>query len=226
MRLFHDEEDGPVEPVKGMPEALPDGETVLWQGRPSAVALAFGAFRLRWVLGYFLVVVLFRLANLSSNGAETSQLNGALLTSAMFCGAAVALIFGLSFVMSRAAVFTITNHRVVLRHGAAIRKYVNIPFSKMAGAQMKRRGARTGDISFQLDGPGQPPYLHLWPFARPFKFSKPQPMIRGIEDAGTVAQILARAVFDNAPEKVQLELGAHGTQTPTSVPPKTSIPAT
>lgn len=226
MSLFHDEEDGPAEPVKGLPEALPEGEKVLWQGRPSAIALVFGAFRLRWVLGYFLVMTLFRVANLSSNGVETGRLNDVLLTSLLFCTAALVLIFGLSFAMSRAAVFTITNRRVVLRYGAAIRKYVNIPFSKMAGAQMRRKGARVGDMSFQLDGPERPPYLHLWPFARPFMFSKPQPMLRGIEDAESVAQLLARAVFENAPDKVRLELGRADSQAQSSVPPKTSIPAT
>lgn len=226
MSLFHDEEDGPAEPVKGMPEALPDGEDILWQGQPSAVAMAFGAFRLRWVLAYFFVMTVYRLANLSTNGGDTSQLNGVLLSSLLFCAAGLALIFGLSFVISRAAVFTITNHRVVLRHGAAIRKYVNVPFSKMSGAQLKRRGARVGDISLQLDSHKKPPYLHLWPFARPFKYSNPQPTMRGVKDAESVAQILARAVFDHAPDKVRLELGPPESPRPTKVPSKTSIPAT
>lgn len=226
MSLFHDEEDGPTEPVKGMPEVLPEGEDILWQGQPSTIAMAFGAFRLRWVLGYFFVMTVYRLANLSTNGGDTGQLNGVLLSSLLFCAVALALIFGLSFVISRAAVFTITNQRVVLRHGAAIRKYVNVPFAKMSGAQLKRKGARVGDISLQLDGATKPPYLHLWPFARPFKFSDPQPMMRGVEGAEAVAQILARAVFDHAPDKVRLELGSPQSQRPSTVPPKTSIPAT
>lgn len=207
MKFFHDEEDGPAEPVKGMPERLPEDEKILWQGRPSAFALAINAFRLRWVIGYFIVMSLYRVANLSANDAATAQVTEAVFGSLIFCAVAIVLILGLSFAMSRAALFTITNDRVVLRYGAAIRKYVNVPFSKMTGAQLKRRSARVGDISLQLSGPGQPPYLQLWPFARPFKYSHPEPTLRGMENAEEIAQILARAVYDKAPEKVQLELG-------------------
>ncbi|MEL7041266.1 MAG: photosynthetic complex putative assembly protein PuhB [Pseudomonadota bacterium] len=227
MKLFHDEETGPAEPVPGMPEALPEGETILWQGRPSATALAINAFRLRWVLGYFLIMTLFRLANLSSNAAGSEQITSVLMSSLLFCGVAVGLIYGLSVAMSRAALFTITNQRVVLRYGAAIPKYVNVPFSRLKGAQLKRKSARVGDISLQLEaGPGRPPYLHLWPFARPFKYSNPQPMMRGLEQAEQVAQLLARAVFEHAPDKVQLELGQNDIDARPSLPPKTSIPAT
>ncbi|MEO0465000.1 MAG: photosynthetic complex putative assembly protein PuhB [Pseudomonadota bacterium] len=225
MKLFHDEEDGPVEPVKGMPEHLPDGETILWQGKPSTVALALNAFRLRWIIGYFIAMTVFRLANLSSNEAGASEFAGVMTSSLVFGLVSVALIFVLSFAMSRAAIFTVTNQRVVLRYGAAIRKYVNVPFSQMRGAQLKRKSARVGDISMQLDGPGQPPYLHLWPFVRPFEYSRPQPMMRGIEDADAVSQILARAVFETAPETVQLELGAAESKGQASAAPNSSIPA-
>ena len=226
MTLFHDEEHGPSEPVRGMPDQLPDGETVLWQGRPSATALAFNAFRLRWVIGYFVVMTMYRLANLSTNGAEPSQLTNAVVTSVLFAAAAITLIFGLAYAMSRAAIFTITNQRVVLRYGAAIRKYVNIPFSKMESAQLKRKSVRVGDISFQLTGPGQPPYLHLWPFARPFKYSKPQPMMRGIKEPEQVAELLARAVQNHAPETVQIELAPANDDTAPDLAPGSTVPAT
>lgn len=226
VKFFHDEEDGPAEPVHGMPELLPEGEKLLWQGRPSAVALAFGAFRLRWVIGYFVAMTLYRLANLSTVDAGPEQMTGVLTSSVLFGVAAIALVFALSYAMSRAAVFTITTERVILRYGAAIRKYVNLPLSKMQGAQLKRRSVRVGDISLQLeDGPGQPPYLHLWPFARPFKFSKPQPMLRGIKDPERVAQMLARAAFERAPDTVRLELDTIPSKRPAGAPSKASVPA-
>lgn len=226
MSLFHDEEHGPSEPIRGIPDQLPDGETILWQGRPSAVALAINAFRLRWVIGYFVVMTVFRVANLSTNGAEPSQLTNAVVSSALFALVAFALIFGLSYAMSRAAVFTITSHRVVLRYGAAIRKYVNIPFSKMDSAQLKLKSARVGDISFQVTGPGQPPYLHLWPFARPFKYSKPQPMMRGIKEPKRIAELLGRAVQDHAPEKIQIELEHANDDVAPEMAPGSTVPVT
>lgn len=226
MSLFHDEEDGPSEPVHGLPERLPEGEKVLWQGRPSMMGLVFGAFRLRWVLFYFAAMTVFRLANLSANEAASEQLAGVLTSSMLFCAIALILIFGLSYAMSRAAVFTITSERVVMRYGAAIRKYVNVPFSKMAGAQLKRRSARVGDISMKIEGGGQPGYLHLWPFVRPFKYTRPEPMMRSIKDPDTVANLLARAVFEHAPENVRMELETREPKPEVSAPPSASIPAT
>jgi hypothetical protein len=208
MKIFHDEEDGPAEPVRGLPEALPEGEHILWQGRPSGFALAINAFRVRWVLAYFIGVTAFRVANLSANGAGSAAFNEVVISSLVFCAGSLALIFILAFAMSRAAVFTITNERVVMRYGVAIRKYVNAPFKIMKSAKLSMKSARVGDIALQVEGPGNPPYLHLWPFTRPFKFSNPQPTLRGLENPQEVAQILARAVFDRSPENIQLELGA------------------
>lgn len=225
MRLFHDEEDGPVEPIHGLPERLPEGEKVLWQGRPSAMALAFNAFRLRWVIGYFVVLTVFRLANLSSTAGTPDQMTGVLTSSLAFGIVSVLLILGLSYAMSRAAVFTITSERVVMRFGAAIRKYVNVPYSKMVSAQLKRKGLRVGDISMQLEG-NCPAYLQLWPFVRPFKYSKPHPMMRGIKDPEEVAQILARAVFEHAPDNVRMDLSTKPTAPSAEMPKDASIPAT
>ncbi|MEL6665051.1 MAG: photosynthetic complex putative assembly protein PuhB [Pseudomonadota bacterium] len=227
MRLFHDEEHGPAEPMRGMPEPLPEGERVLWQGSPSALALAINAFRLRWVLGYFVLMTLFRLANSSSNASSSAELSDVLLSSVVFCGIAIVLIFGLSFAMSRAAIFTITNERVILRYGAAIRKYLNIPFSKIKRAQLKRKSARVGDISLLLEvDRGAPGYLHIWPFARPFQYSRPQPMMRGLEEPEMVASVLARAVYECAPDQVQLELLPADQKSDIRSTSKAPIPAT
>ena len=42
--------------IPGVDEPLPEGETLLWRGRPGARALARHAFKLRWVAGYFLAL--------------------------------------------------------------------------------------------------------------------------------------------------------------------------
>ena len=224
MNIFMDEED-PQEPILGMPEALPEGERIIWQGRPSALALAINAFRMRWIIAYFAVMTIFRLANASTNGAGTSEMTGILVSSIVFALIAAVLVYGLSFAMSRAAVFTITDHRVIFRYGAAIRKHVNIPFSQIKGASLTRKSARIGDIALELSQPGKPPYLHLWPFARPFKYGKPQPMMRGIEQAERVSRILADAVRANAPEKVEVELGRESEPPRPNITPEPSVSA-
>ena len=54
-----DHDDFDQEPIRGLPEMLPPGERILWQGAPSARALARDALRVRWVGGYFAVLFLW-----------------------------------------------------------------------------------------------------------------------------------------------------------------------
>jgi hypothetical protein len=49
--MSHD--DFATEPVEGLPERPPEGESILWQGRPQAWALARESLAIRWVAGYF-----------------------------------------------------------------------------------------------------------------------------------------------------------------------------
>lgn len=218
MTFFHDEDDGPAEPEAGLPEALPEGERVLWQGRPDTLGLAFGAFRLRWIAVYVLGVGAWRLAEMASAGRPASEMAAAAAGSLVTLGAAAALLIAIAYAMSRAALFTITSERVVLRYGVAIRKYVNAPFAQMASAQLTRRGARVGDIALQLESGGVP-YLHLWPFARPFRFRKPQPMLRALNDAEAAAAILAKAARERAPDQVKIApLARAGDAQPAPVP--------
>jgi len=55
-----DEHEFEIEPVRGLPEALPQGEHILWQGAPSAWALARDAMSLYYVAGYFVLIALWR----------------------------------------------------------------------------------------------------------------------------------------------------------------------
>lgn len=225
MKLFHDEEDGPSEPIPGLPEKLPEGERILWQGSPDALALAMGAFRLRWILLYFAGMTFWRVSAKASAGAPPEAMTSVVVTSAVTCIGAIALLMLIAYAMSRAALFTITNERVVLRYGVAVRKYINAPFAQMESAQLKRRSARVGDIALKLDGPGRTPFLHLWPFARPFQFADAQPMLRGLKDAESVAQTLARAARDRAPDKVRIEIDKPVSDHTTAAQPTAAEPA-
>ena len=41
------------EPVEGLPEHLPEGETMVWQGRPTAAAMGKRVFYIRHLTLYF-----------------------------------------------------------------------------------------------------------------------------------------------------------------------------
>ena len=54
------QDDFAFEPVPGLPALPPDGETILWQGRPAGFALAREAYKVNWIAGYFALLVLYR----------------------------------------------------------------------------------------------------------------------------------------------------------------------
>jgi len=66
--MSHDDFD--FDPVRGLPEVLPAGERMLWQGSPRWQDMALHAFHVRKVAVYFAVitlsVVVLRLAEGSS----------------------------------------------------------------------------------------------------------------------------------------------------------------
>ncbi len=188
-----DDETNP-EPIPGLPEKLPAGEEILWQGSPGVVALATHAFRARAVAIYFGVVGLWRWAAMTSSGASAAEIVDTLRAIALFFAAAMALLFLLAYLMKKETIYTITSRRVVLRYGVAIRKTVNIPFRLIASASLKKHGRAHGDVALALTGPDRIAYLQLWPHARPFKYGKAEPTLRAIPDAERVAGILANAV--------------------------------
>ncbi|MEM1149772.1 MAG: photosynthetic complex putative assembly protein PuhB [Pseudomonadota bacterium] len=194
MNLFHDEETTPGEPVPGLPEALPEGETILWQGSPSAKALAVHAFHVRFVAGYIALVTAWRLASMASRGAAPSDMAVTAGISLAACLAAMVILYAIAWAASRAAIFTITDRRIIFRHGIAIRKYVNLPFGKITSADVRRYGKTAGDIAITAGGPGGVGYIHLWPFARPLHFLRPKPMLRGLSNVAAAAGVLKSAM--------------------------------
>lgn len=203
MKLFHDEEDGSVEPVPGLPDKLPEGERILWQGRPDAFAFALSVFHLRLVAAYFIIATGWRSLELAARG-NTGEIIGAIALSAGAAVGAFGLCLLLAWLMTRSTIYTITSKRVVLRYGVAIRKYINVPFAQISAAALKSHGKRKGDIALAAAGKAKVAYLHLWPHARPFRFARPEPMLRAIPDAPPVAGLLCRAIKDRSPSTVTL----------------------
>ncbi len=214
MSLFHDEENGPSEPIRGLPELLPAGEDILWQGRPSARALAIHAFHVRFIALWFVGMTSWRMAAMSSNGAPGSELTSVALTAAGLGVAGLAVVCLLAWAVARSTIFTLTNRRMVIRHGAAIRKYINLPFTRIKSANLRRHGNGRGDIALTLQGKGRIGYLHLWPYARPFRFAPTEPLLRGVPDAEAVAARLTAAALAAAPEQVRLAPEDGGTGSP------------
>lgn len=173
-----------IEPIRGLPGDLPQGEAILWQGAPDARVFARSALGARWIGGYFALLVAWAMV------AGTPL--GALLTAG-FGFLAVGLAYGFALLVARSTVYTITNRRVVLRIGVALSKCINLPLTKLGSADLRVLGGGFGDIALVPQGAGMLGYMILWPHARPFRLAQPQPMLRALPDAAEVAGILAKA---------------------------------
>ena len=205
MSLFHDEEDETGgEPVNGLPAALPQGEEILWQGKPNPRAFAIDAMRLRWVGLWFGGFAAWRVAHHLATGGESAAVVGIITNVAVMGVLGMALLGLIGWLMARSTVYTFTNKRVVLRFGVAIRKYINVPFSRITSAGLKDHGQSVGSIALQMQVDRSVPFLHLWPHARPFRFIRPQPLLRAVPGAKGVAETLCAAIADNAGDDMQV----------------------
>lgn len=185
-------DDFAFEPIAGLPERPPLGEDILWQGRPSTWALARDAFKLYWIAGYFVALIVWRASTGFGSGGLGMALAIALphLALAVLVGLVVVL---LAYAQARATVYTITTARVVMRIGASLSVTFNLPFAQIGSANLDLRKSGSGTIALETLGTSKISYLVAWPHVRPWMFSKTQPALRCIPEAARVARLLADA---------------------------------
>lgn len=203
------------EPIRGLPGHLPEGEHILWQGAPEWRTLAKTAFHVRTVAIYFGVLMAWRAGEtlLAGGGLLAALASTAWLTIAAAAG--LGLLALLAWLSARTTVYTITNRRVVLRFGIALPKAVNVPFTTIEGASLKRQADGAGDIAISVGGQRRIAYLQLWPHVRPWRLSQPQPTLRSVPQAGVAAQILAEALSGEATRRATN--GAEPARAPDSI---------
>jgi Bacterial PH domain len=185
-------DDFAFDALPGLPERPPQGELILWQGRPDAWALARDAYKIRWVAAYFAVIVLWRAGSAWADG-------GAALALAMGLPYVIlgllglGIIFGLAWVQARTTTYTLTTARIVLRIGAALPVTFNLPFAQVGAAALDLRRDGTGTIALETLGETRISVLVAWPHLRPGHWAKTQPALRSIPDAARIARMVADA---------------------------------
>ena len=196
MSEHHDDFD--FEPVRGLPQMLPQGERMLWQGAPRWQDLAIHAFHARKVICYFAAIAgaqgAFRLAE--GKAVIDSLAPAQWLLPMGFIAAA--LLTGLAYLSARTTVYTITSKRLVMRIGMALPVTINLPFSQIDGASLRLIGNGSGDIPLRVTPKERLAYLLLWPHARPLHFTRPEPCLRCIPNADKVASLLSSALAGTA----------------------------
>jgi hypothetical protein len=184
---------------KLLPEDIPQGERILWHGRPSWIALYRRAYRADLVAGYFAILATWNAIEATSAGVAASFIAAA---RALAIGlAALALLALLAWLSARTALFVVTSRRIVMKIGVALQVFYNLPFSQIRNAALRVENDGSGEVTLQLTPGRRIGYLNLWPFARPFRFAEPEPALRGLADARHVGDILGRALVAAANER-------------------------
>jgi hypothetical protein len=181
-------------PAQGLPETLPAGETLLWQGAPEWRALARQAFKIRIVVGYFAVLMLCRIAVSAVSGDGAGAMFGTAVSSLCYGGAATGMFCLFAWFIARTTVYTITSKRVVITYGMALPKSINLPYSRIDAANLKLHADATGDIALKLPAKTRLSYILLWPHARSGAQGRTEPVLRCVADAQGVASMLSRAL--------------------------------
>ena len=187
------EHEHEFEAAPGLPEPLPPGERLLWQGSPDWHVLARRAFHLRKLAAYFGAMLVLRVVFLLNDGAALTGALSSTLGPLAMASMGLALVGLMAWLSARSTVYTITDKRVVMRIGIVLTLTFNIPFKRIAAAGLHLDAGGTGDLPLTLLGPDRIAFLHLWPHARPWRLGKPEPMLRSVPQAALVARVLTEA---------------------------------
>lgn len=185
--------DFDFEPIPGLPERPPSGESIIWQGSPRWTTLALRAFHVRKVAIYFFIAWLWLALRAA---ADMSALQALATSSWVLIPATIAigLLAGVAWLHARMTIYTITSKRVVIRSGVALPTSVNLPFSIIESAALKPFADGSGDVALSLESGQRASYTVLWPNVRPGYFTNPAPALRCIANAEEVAGMLANAL--------------------------------
>ncbi|BDA85219.1 hypothetical protein Sa4125_27610 [Aureimonas sp. SA4125] len=193
---MEDHDDFAFEPIPGLPDQLPAGEALLWQGSPDWRALARSAFHVRKVAVYFGIVLVWRFATTGDMPLAAQLSASAWIVLAAL--ASLGILHGLAFLYARGTIYTLTTRRIVIRSGIALPVTFNLPLALVESAAVTHQGGSVGSIALTVAPPNRVAFLVLWPNARPWHVNKPQPMLRCLRDVEAVARVLTATLAAEA----------------------------
>ena len=188
----HDDFD--FEDRPGIPAPLPKGERVLWQGSPCWRALARRPFHVGTVALWFGALALFEVFWTLYQGLPLAGAAPGVAKCVLLGGAACAILALLAWLNGRVTIYTLTNRRLLIRFGVALQVTMNLPFTEIVAADLRLGKDGTGDIPLGLRESCRVGYAVLWPHVRPWRFTRPEPMLRAVPDAERAAELLAAAM--------------------------------
>ncbi len=184
---------------QGLPDHLPEGERLIWQGRPDWRRLAVDAFHIRKVVIYFIILIVGQGAWKFANGASLHDALQAVPLMAGLGAVACAILLGFAYASARTTYYTLTSKRVLMKVGIALPVIINLPLRQIDGISFALTGKDCGTICFKTSGETRLAYLLLWPHAKPWNFNKPLPAFRDIAKVEEVASRLALTIGGQMP---------------------------
>jgi Bacterial PH domain len=195
---------------QGLPDHLPEGESLIWQGRPDWKQLALNAFHVRKVAIYFGALIIGQGAFKFANSGQLSEAVKSVPLMAGLGLLACGILLAFAYTSARTTHYTLTNKRILMKVGIALPVIINLPLRQIDGVSFAATGKECGTICFKTSGNTRLAYLLLWPHAKPWNFTKPQPAFRDIADVDGVASRLAFTLGGQMPianTNVEMPLG-------------------
>ncbi len=182
------------EPQPGLPQPLPPGERLIWQGAPDWRVLAWRSFHLGKFALYFAVLIAWRAIASLSDGAGLAAALATTLWPVPLAALSLGFIVLLAWLVSRNSLYTLTDRRLVMRVGVVLTVTFNLPLKRIDAAQVHARADGSGDVSLLLNPEDRIGYLHLWPHVRPWRFARTEPSLRALPQVAPVGAMLAEAL--------------------------------
>jgi hypothetical protein len=181
------------EAAPGLPEPLPKGEKILWQGTPDWWALAIHAFHVRKVAIYFGLMLAWQAISLRADGADAVDIVLDVTKSLLLVVVALCLLGISAWWSARTAMYTLTDKRLVMRVGIVLSLTFNFPLRCIRSANVKTLAGDHADIALELPAGDRIGWFHLWPHQRAWHVRDPQPTLRCVPDGQAVAELLQRS---------------------------------
>lgn len=208
-----------IEPVRGLPELLPEGEQILWQGTPDGWGIARRVFHLRKLAVYFGVLWLWNVWVSISGGLSWLDAIAATNMITLAAGTALAIVAALAWMTARATIYTVTNRRIIIRCGVVITLAINVPFETIQSVDYRPFRDGTGDFPLSVTGVEGIGYWLLWPHVRPWHFgARCEPMLRSVPEAAEVGQIISDALATPRSRRAASAAVLDEPELPTGVP--------
>ncbi|MEM6679001.1 MAG: photosynthetic complex putative assembly protein PuhB [Pseudomonadota bacterium] len=215
---MNDNDDFKFEPIRGLPDLLPKGERILWQGSPSWKALTFRGFTTRLFLLWFALVLGWNLINVLTGDLAFAAALSTVALQAVLVAVAMGVLAAMAYASAGQTIYTVTNRRVVLRFGLAMDISVNLPFTQIGRLDMARRWDGTTDLVLGLTGEHPLGIWHVWPNSKPWAWRKPAPMLRALPDGERVARLLGEALVADQDRRHAIAPEREPVRTPETAP--------